>query len=716
MRNLRLKSFWKPGLKNEKDELSKSKEKIKESRSRLKWSVGKLNGIYAKLFLMVLIPVVCMAAFGIVSYRKSSEAIIKDYQKSTTDTIKAVSDYLSLGIDSVEGKSLELIQAESVRNYYDRAKVGAASSVEEIKLSQPLGENIMITQGSNDFIQGVHIFGKVGNGVSTESAPPADIYAGFKESAEGKAILSSKDNYIWIGEHPFIDEMFSIKKDDYAMSVIRKMVFENGYVIMDVSMEEIKNMLSQFDYGKESIFGFVTADGREILSNTDKTKVFTGLDYYKKSESGKDEKGNSYENYQGKEYIYLYDKVGNTGAMVCALIPKSTITKQAQSIRTLNLVFVLIAGILTIFIGILLAGGIAAAINKLMKTITKAAKGDLTVTFTTKRKDEFQILSDGLTYMVAGMKNLIGHVAEVGTRVIGSADLLSSTSESILKDTRGISFTIDEIEKGIVQQASDTELCLGQMSNLAERINHVYENTYKIEDIANHTKAIIGNGIVIIDELNDKSKATTEITEVVISEIGALAVQSHSIENFVDVINEIAVQTNLLSVNASIEAAHAGEAGRGFAVVAGEIRKLADQSVNAVKEIQSIVHEIQNKTMRAEVSAKQAETIVQSQEEALNRTVNAFEEINHCVNNLATSLNNISVGVKDIDTAKTDTLEAIRSIAAISQQTAAASEEVSATANNQIESVENLRESAAELAVYAKKLEESIQAFRISKG
>jgi methyl-accepting chemotaxis protein len=318
--------------------------------------------------------------------------------------------------------------------------------------------------------------------------------------------------------------------------------------------------------------------------------------------------------------------------------------------------------------------------------------------------------------MVGNMKNLIGKVAEVGAKVTNSAQLLSTTSQSILGDTKDISYTIDEIGKGVVQQSEDTEHCLNQMSNLSDRINRVYDNTNEMEQIANETKTIIGKGLIIIDELGGKSKETSDITGVVITEIEALELQSNSIANFIGVINNIAAQTNLLSLNASIEAARAGEAGRGFAVVAEEIRKLADQSVSAVKEIRTIVTEIQDRTRSTVLSAKQAETIVKSQTEALDKTVLVFEDISQYVGNLVNNLNGISIGVKEIDNAKIETLESISNISAVSEETAASSEEVSATANNQIDSVERLSISASELAQNAKKLEEAIQLFRIRES
>jgi len=135
--------------------------------------------------------------------------------------------------------------------------------------------------------------------------------------------------------------------------------------------------------------------------------------------------------------------------------------------------------------------------------------------------------------------------------------------------------------------------------------------------------------------------------------------------------------------------------------------------VKAAGQIQNIVSEIQKKTKGTVASAKQAETIVGTQGEALNKTVNVFENINTHVVKLVNNLNNIAKGIKGIEEAKEDTLDAIQNISAISQQTATSSEEVSATATNQIASVENLSNSALELADEAKRLETAIQRFRI---
>jgi len=202
-----------------------------------------------------------------------------------------------------------------------------------------------------------------------------------------------------------------------------------------------------------------------------------------------------------------------------------------------------------------------------------------------------------------------------------------------------------------------------------------------------------------------------DITNAVIVGIEELQESSKSIGNIIGVINEIAEQTNLLSLNASIEAARAGEAGRGFAVVAGEIRKLADQSVESANKIRIIIEEINSKTKATVTTAKQAESVVAVQEKSLKNTLTVFIDIQEQVVELVTNVNNIAIGVNDIADTKSETLLAIENISAVSEETAATAEEVTETATRQMQAVEDLNRAAESLNKNASALSQAIDLF-----
>jgi methyl-accepting chemotaxis protein len=706
--------------KKTKVQKSKIQKEIKGKKVKLVTDIKekhsfyeKFKGIGAKIMGAFMIPVLLLAIFGYLSYQKSSKAIIGNYEKSSIDTLEAVSQYLDLGIQTVSDKAVEIVLSDSVNDYFKRNN--EKDTVDDIMNYRALRDQVFIIKETSKFIEAVHLISNVGSGISTAKTATNDLHSLFAKSEQGQAILGAPLRKLWVGRHEVLDDNLGINKNSYSMALISKMGFNEGVIVLDIPSTLVKEALAKVSVSENGYVAFISMDGRETLINEeeDLSTIFYGNSFYQNSVSGEETSGYSYVSYNDADYLYLYSKVGNTGAMICSLVPKATILEQAKEIRDLTFVFISIATVVALFAGLLIAGNIAKVVTKLMKSIQSASKGDLTVDFDLKRKDEFKLLSIGLTQMVHGMRELIGEVAEVTKKVSNSAGELSGTSETILIATKDISTTINEIEKGVVQQSSDSESCLVQMSGLSNEINKVYNSTYEIERIASETKDVVNNGIVIIDDLNDKSKATAKVTGTVIQEVEELEIQTREISNFVGMINDIASQTNLLSLNASIEAARAGEAGRGFAVVADEIRKLADGSMMASSQIHRIVSTIQAKTKGTVESAKEAEDIVESQIEALNKTIHVFQEINSHVGNLVTNLNEISIGVKEIEVAKEGTLEAISNISAVSEETAASSEEVSATAMNQINSVEELSRSAIELDNDSKVLERAIKKFQI---
>lgn len=669
------------------------------------------SGIRTKLYAAFAIPIFLMVIFGIISYKISSEAIITNAKISTNEILNVTKGSITMELDKVAKGAYDFINSEMVKNYYKNGDTLSAEDKDALFLG--IRNGIVSLKAKNESVYNIHIFGMNGESFSTAGNLPANFYDSYMASEDGKLISSTTERVVWTGAHSFLDESLGNDRLDYSLSVIRKLPENNGFIIVDMAESWMAKSIKGLQLGEDYIIGMVAPGGKETLIDMDAAEVFKTLKNFDKVTSGVDS-GYSTEKYEGKDYLFLFSKISSANATLSVLIPEHTITEKAEGIRMLSMIFVLLACTLAAITGTLLAGGIAREIKKITKNMSRTSKGDLTTEFTTKRKDEFQILTGSLNEMVNGMRTLIGKVSVVGTRVSGSANSLSDTSSNILASTKNISQAIEEIGQGVVLQASDTETCSNLMSTLADRINNVNDSSYQIEQIAKRTKGIIDEGIVTVNELSQKSGDTRDITREVIRSIEELELKSHDIEQVISVINEIASQTNLLSLNASIEAARAGEAGRGFAVVAEEVRKLAEQSVKASNHIKEIISQVQDKTKDTVTSAKQARGIVKSQVEALTKTVTTFESISGHVSELVNNLNDITEGAAEIASAKDDAMDSIRNISAVSQQTAASSEEVSATAIEQIHSVELLSKSAEELAEQANELERAILQFKIS--
>ena len=316
--------------------------------------------------------------------------------------------------------------------------------------------------------------------------------------------------------------------------------------------------------------------------------------------------------------------------------------------------------------------------------------------------------------MTDSMKGLINKTKDLSTTVSESSMQVTTSANTFTEATREISAAIDEIEQGVNQQANDSENCLQQMDKLSQKIENVSQNTLEMETIAQDTKVAVVSGADKMKELEIKTDSTDTVINQVVEEIVTLEKKSIAIGNIVSVINDIAEQTNLLSLNASIEAARAGDAGRGFAVVADEIRKLADQSANSVAQIHNIISEIQNSVKTTVQHVHAAGENMKQQKVAVDDTEKTFEDINHRVEQLVNNIKTITMSIAEIEGARINTLLAIESISAVSEENAAASTAVNETSKDQLKQVDMLDQAAKALDCNAKELVDAVQQFRVN--
>ena len=726
MRNLKKRNIKekkvKPieGMKQPKE----IKQEGKKTRNR------KFTGIRLKLTFGFLVPISFMVCIGVISYLKSSKAMIESYENSTKSTIDMAGDYYDLILSNVKATSFEMVMNEQIQKYY--SKYYKDDTFQEITAHTNNKKNLQATLITDKFLYDIIMFGEYGNTLYGSVLVPNDLYEDFIKTEEASKV-DEKGN-AWVGYHKYLDEHSKTDPKKYGMSIVRQILSSNfkkvGYVFVDVKLNAIEQVLKDINLGDRSIIALITPDGREISyvrnnKNEEEavdadlpideieSNLIYGQEFYNKAIESYEQIGSDYVDMNGKSYLFIYKKLNEEGFMTCALVPKSEIVKEATSLATLTFLIVSISVVVALIIALVLSSSIGNTIQRFMSGIGRVSQGDLTIEIKTNRKDELGALGGGIMNMLSSVKEMLSKSMNVTYEVNGSSEKVAENSQLLLTATKGITQSITEIEQGILQQAKDSEKCLVQMDQLSEKINIVSDSTNNIATIAEGTTKIVKQGIHTVDELDTKAKDTTDITRIIIKNIEQLEISSNSIDKIVGGINDIADQTNLLSLNASIEAARAGDSGRGFAVVADEIRKLAEQSVAFVNEIKLIVEDIKNKTKETVVTTKKAENIVVSQGESLRKTVEIFNSIEEHVSILTNNLEQISDGVKNIERTKRDTLIAIESISAVSEETAAATEEVNDAASKQLNAAINLSQEADELTKQSQELANAIRVFKI---
>ncbi len=707
--------------KKKETKTQKMPKKQKAGKIVLKASGERGMKIFYKLLLSFAVPIVLMVVLGIMSYQTAAGSAMKKYEESAGSTMASMAQYCSLLCNTAETKCAELLIDTKITDYYGLYATSTDKTAEN-KYYETARTATLNLATITKYFSDVHMFAKNGRPTSSATASSSKRIA-FEDAAydnfqlqEGAPFASDKTiKGYWVGHHPYIDAQTDTTEDKYAISFMKKFTTGKGFIAADVSTDAIKDILTQAEAGEGSLVGLVTPDGREIILQGEEMisdPIFESQSFYTESAAAGESYGD-YVKYNGKQYLYLYEPVGTTGMSLCSLIPEENIVGEVSSLRNTTIIFVLIASVIAIAIGFLLSRSISTILNRVSKSMKSAAEGNLTVDVATTRKDEFGQLTGSIEAMLVSMRSTLEEVQQFGGNVGASAEEVANTSGKISLAMKEVNQAISDMEHNVISQASDAESGYNKMVAFSDKINNIYGITGTMQTMAGETINSIGKGTGRVTELNRTAVTTAAITRELLDNISDVNSQSENIGGIINTINDIAEETNLLSLNASIEAARAGESGRGFAVVAEAIGKLAEQSMASGNQIGKIIEEIQSTNARTTASASQAEENIKLQTAAIAETVEVFAEINSDVQELVKKLEVIIEDMGMLARDKDDVLNSIQAVMNISENSVASTEEVTATINEQVDFIMRLAEDATRLKEESDQLESKIQHFNI---
>lgn len=356
-------------------------------------------------------------------------------------------------------------------------------------------------------------------------------------------------------------------------------------------------------------------------------------------------------------------------------------------------------------------------ITKLNEVIQKISEGDLTVDVEVSKSDnEIEQLWRSVAKMISNLRQLVKEAQINSGDVAMTSQQVASLTEQMHGAVQQVSTTIQQISKGSQTQA----IGLDETNKVIEKLGVTMKDlTTKANSAANLSKSVESisiSGGKSAAEASDRMSRIIGVSDESAEKIKSLAERSGQITSVLDVIRKIADQTNLLALNAAIEAARAGEAGRGFAVVADEVRRLAEGSAKSSEEIATLIKQIQEDSYATVQSIEQGSKEILEGREVIDKALGSLKEVSKKVQEVSSNVMEVSSSAQAQLSEVEKLTKAASDIAAVAEQNASSTEEASAAMEEQTSGMQEITSAAQKLANISEKLEREVATFKLEKS
>lgn len=422
----------------------------------------------------------------------------------------------------------------------------------------------------------------------------------------------------------------------------------------------------------------------------------------------------------GKPYVASYVPLKDgSGQVIGAAFAGQPLTSIEAFISAKVRNFVIVAVgmlIVAVLISLISATSLARSIVLAEKAVIEMSSGNLN----TKVNERILGRSDEIGDMARAVENLLDKLTGIVGKLQGSADSLYAEGNSLDEmakqcsdTTDDVSRAVEEISKGAVSQAEEIQNASGQIAEMGSVIEDIVDNVNNLAEASDAMGKAGDASTETMQVLSVSNDRTSEAIGAIGEQIRLTDESIKKISVATELITSIASQTNLLSLNASIESARAGEAGRGFAVVATEIQKLAVQSNDAAVEIQQIISNLMSESQKTMDEMKQADGLMKEQQEKLNDTKLKFGEVSTGIDVSRDGTEKIRVCADSCNSARTRVIDVISNLSAISEENAASAEETTASMQELNATINMLANEATKLKDISAELNEEMKFFRM---
>ena len=423
-------------------------------------------------------------------------------------------------------------------------------------------------------------------------------------------------------------------------------------------------------------------------------------------------------NVVGEEHYAAYrplkDSAGKNIGMLFVGVSVHEMDDVTSSLITSIIVAMLVIVVICAVVSNFFVSKILGTLDAVVKAMDKISNGDLRIDdIKIETQDEIGTLAEEINAMKNKLKGILTKIAASSHSVAGSAEELTASTQ------QGAD-AIHSMANSAIEMNEDSAAQLGTIDNLREKLQNMRK---RMDDLAKMTEAMdmvamssAKSTVLGQEKMATANKVMEHISKQVynsVEVVGNLGKRSDAIGEIVKTISSIADQTNLLALNAAIEAARAGEHGRGFAVVADEVRKLAEQSGTAAGNIAQLIYTIQRETAEAVKTITSGTEGVKDGVEALATATEAFKKIGVQVEKLTINVANSTTGIEDVNAANNEIAKAFDHTQKVAEKSNDTATTISAVAEEQTAMINEIADSSKSLAKLADEMQNAVSTFKL---
>ncbi|MCM3339495.1 methyl-accepting chemotaxis protein [Paenibacillus sp. MER TA 81-3] len=676
-----------------------------------------LRSVGMKLFLLFFVSITLLVgSVGLFSYSQARQIIEQQLSYSQEQTVIQAGEKLDLFFSKYAELSQQILFDQDIQSALSLATQGQKlNDYGKLQIAKTIENNLKTYVFGNDALYGMYLIPVEEDGAMLfTSGLSAERLRELRHESWFKELLQQSGSKIWLPTTPNGVSGQS-PNETFALARTVKSVNRGGtmYVmVMEIKSSVLKEQLVWND-ADGSFVQMVSSEGKIVYAE-DTTLIDQPPQIRLTAESSAQSGRDRLVDQAGNELLGVYYRSPVTNWTLNGFTPIHTLLQDTLKIRNASWTAIVIALVVALFIGWYVMRRIGLPLQHMRDLMEEGADGHLGVRMTERSQDEIGQVASSFNTMMSRISELVKQTGNASDSVLQTANKLSVASQHTALSAKEIVMATEEIAHGSTTLAEEAERGNEWTGLTSAKMQQVIELNVDMYGAASEVEQASQRGTGYMNELNRKTELSESMVRALVSKVDALQSSTASVRHILELLTQLAKQTNILSLNAAIEAVRAGASGRGFRVVADEIRGLADETQRSIGVVGEMTEKIGQDVEETVSMLGRVYPVFQEQLQAVQDTDTIFHDVKRQMGLFMNKLDRATEALNELDETQKVMTEAMTSVSTVAEEAAATSEEVASLSNEQVSVSNQLVGLSSELEQVSQHLSECLTQFALN--